>query len=268
MRKDRLFIGLGTVLFVSAWIAFVVGKFADSLAAGLAAILFFLGAGIFLYRGRQHRAVAELADRSGDSRSPVLFLRSFRSDTSLLKEFLTKSGGLGLGIFSTDEEELAAALNPLGPLVAIGQPGEKLPRSGAARVYSGDRDWQSLVDQRLREARLVVIAADETAGLSWEIDRAFELLPPDRILVLMRFTLKPQYESLTGKIAGLTGKPFPGYDDLPWTKQHRAAFLYFEPDGAPKFAHLPKLGGLPWGAWRRAYAQGIDPVLKALEIPT
>jgi hypothetical protein len=74
------------------------------------------------------------------------------------------------------EEQLAEALQPFGDLVAIGQPGERLPLPGAARIYASEEEWKEVVSRQMRAARLVVIRAGVGENLFWELKQAVETL--------------------------------------------------------------------------------------------
>ena len=60
--------------------------------------------------------------------APVLYLRSFADDGCAARRY----GAL------TEEEQLAKALAWVGPLLAVGRPGEVLPHVGAQRIYVAD----------------------------------------------------------------------------------------------------------------------------------
>lgn len=106
---------------------------------------------------------------------PVLYLRSFDDD-----ERAARIKGEW-----TEEEHLRSVLSQFGPFVAIGRPGESVPTAGAARVYVGDAHWQATVEQLLGRARLVVLRTGGTRGLHWEIERAVQLVPPARLLLVV-----------------------------------------------------------------------------------
>jgi hypothetical protein len=108
-------------------------------------------------------------------RPPVLYLRSFDDDRRAARI----KGQL------TEEEHLGKVLSQIGPFVAVGRPGESFPTVGASRVYVGDAEWQSTVDELLRSARLVVIRTGQTTGLEWEVERAVRLLAPERLVLLV-----------------------------------------------------------------------------------
>ena len=83
---------------------------------------------------------------------------------------------------STEEEDLAEAVRPLGDLIAIGRPGERFRFQEAAHVL-----------QRLVEgcgggphARiLVIIRAGQGEGLLWECEQAFVALSANRLVMLV-----------------------------------------------------------------------------------
>jgi hypothetical protein len=111
---------------------------------------------------------------SADSRAPVLFLRSFFRD----HEDLSVAGAMGnpgqqlvTAIRKSFEHKLVLALQNLGPVIAIGRPGERIPPRGAARIQVGEGgDWQSEVLQRAADASLIAILIDATPGTRWEIE--------------------------------------------------------------------------------------------------
>ena len=108
-------------------------------------------------------------------RQPVVYLRSFDDDQTAAR----LSGG------RTEEEHLAAMLYHIGPFIAVGRPGEVLPEVGAKRLYANDSEWQGVVEQLIGSARLVVIRTGATTGLHWEIERAVQILAPERLLLVV-----------------------------------------------------------------------------------
>src|SRR5574339_970358 len=103
-------------------------------------------------RGRRLRQRDALSVIAEDPRPPVLFLRSFDDDD--VHDLTSRTGRVGL---HRTEDNLCHALRRLGPVVAIGRPGERLPEVGAARLYVSDRTWQDAVRFFLEKARAVVI---------------------------------------------------------------------------------------------------------------
>jgi hypothetical protein len=119
-----------------------------------------------------------------DTRAPVIYLRSFTVDKPLSR----RPRALGR-VFSsrTEEEQLAEALREMGPVVAIGRPGERLPRLGAARIYVEDADWQQQILAWFKRAALVVIHVppNPTMGVAWETDRSLSTVALPRLVFLL-----------------------------------------------------------------------------------
>jgi len=122
----------------------------------------------FAFRHAAYRRIAAPSNeiRAKDARAVLLFLRSFAADDIM---------SLGKGwrrIFTAGrrfEEEVTELLWQWGPVVAIGQPREKIPRLGAAREYVAHANWQERVAQLVQEARLVLLMVGKTPGLAWEV---------------------------------------------------------------------------------------------------
>src|SRR5215813_4369618 len=104
----------------------------------------------------------------------VLYFRSFSDDFP--------SEVTSIAEVST-EERLCQALDWIGPVVAIGKPGERLATLGAARLYVHDADWQQTALQLITRARLVFIRMRDTPGLWWEISATLQRVPPTSILI-------------------------------------------------------------------------------------
>lgn len=123
------------------------------------------------------RCLAKSAEEApGGGQSPVLYLRPFKddvlagdSDEALLKE----------------EEEMTKAFEPIGPMIAIGNPkrAESLPETGAVRAYVDER-WKSAVLNYMDMARLVVVRAGISPSLDWEIKTAVKLHRSKLILLI------------------------------------------------------------------------------------
>lgn len=146
----------------------------------LASVVFFTRA----VRARQP-SIAEL--REQDKRRPILLLRSFRDDRLVAprpRHYL-------FWVINTArrfEQAIAGSFQTFGPLIAIGEPGEKLPPIGAARTYLSDQDWQQAVLGWIEESLLIVMIAGSTQWIRWELHRILEkdrsrhlviLMPPD-----------------------------------------------------------------------------------------
>lgn len=158
-----------------------------------------------------------------DPRQPVLYLRSFPVD-----ELLARTGETATDYFRTEEERLARAFAQIGPLVAIGRPGEPLPPAGAPRVYVGN-DWQRTVRELLDRAQLVLVGAGRGDGLRWELELVSATVDPRRVVVLLPFDTW-EYDHFRSGVADLFPHPLPDLAALPDADHHgiRAALLFHE----------------------------------------
>jgi hypothetical protein len=109
-----------------------------------------------------------------DERPPILYLRSFGDD----KTEITYGSKI-----ESFEEEMVAALNTVGPVIAVGNPGDKSPPPGAIKFYLRDEEWPMRVIQLMDISGLVVLNAAYSPGLAWELKTALERLPPDKLLI-------------------------------------------------------------------------------------
>jgi hypothetical protein len=101
-----------------------------------------------------------------DTRHPILFLRSFRSD----KVRLWGKGVLGKLRGPTIDAAITPFARRLGPFVAIANPDEKLPRLGAAQTHYSNDTWQNAIARWVGMAQMIVMVAGRTEGLRWEIE--------------------------------------------------------------------------------------------------
>jgi hypothetical protein len=69
------------------------------------------------------------------------------------------------------EQELAFILNRIGPVIAIGKPGESLPELGAARMYVEHDAWQRTVLEKLDQSALAIVRVGASPGVLWELDQ-------------------------------------------------------------------------------------------------
>jgi hypothetical protein len=134
-------------------------------------------------RGRKMRQWDALSALQRDLRPPVLFLRSFDDDD--IYDLTGRTGRIGL---HRGEDNLCKALRRVGPVIAIGRPGERLPEVGAARLYVSDRTWQAAVRFFLEQAQVVVIIVGRSSGVRWEIQTALELFRPEGLLFHFPFS--------------------------------------------------------------------------------
>lgn len=178
-----LIFALGTFIFLSAFGEGVLDSYLKTDVARLLFLGAFLlpsGAILLVQIGRRLRLKAREHLWTSDVRSMVLYLRPFAADSQLGKagwRFLDHVGPF------TEEEQLVEALSRVGPVVALGQPGELLPRIGARREYVSQENWKVRVEDLMRQAQLVVVLYADSSSVQWEIEKAQELLRPDQLVI-------------------------------------------------------------------------------------
>lgn len=173
-----------------------------------AVISVFAVAALWLYRrSRQHEARSAAQAMADDPRAPVLYLRSFQDDGRML--VADEGGAVAQKLFgaltpTSAEEELADTLERVGPVVAIGKPGEPLPELGAARLYVGHDVWQEEVNALMRQAALVVVRVGTSPGVLWEINQALEHLQRERLVLVLLGSapLAPQIRERLSSVLG------------------------------------------------------------------
>lgn len=153
--------------FTGAGISFKIPR-----GIGTGIFLFLLVAGPATIRRGSKLAAPRAKDLlRRDHRAPVLLLRSFGDDELVV----TGKGGYGNSMTEavvTLEEAITAPLSEIGPVIAIGRPGEAISPLGAAREYISNDAWQNTVKQFIGEARLIVMvmgSLSANAGLAWEL---------------------------------------------------------------------------------------------------
>jgi hypothetical protein len=169
----------------------IFGRWYHLLAGGV-----LIGAGQrFRWHARQH--LSRIISAPPQGKSFILYLRPFRDDPKLAElEAIPRLRGAAVPIlllqelfFSgrSEEEQLVAALKKgnLGPVIAVGAPGEWRPPSGAMRMYLQHHDWQKSVQELMSRASLVVIVLGVGAGTMWELVEATRMVPPERLLLIV-----------------------------------------------------------------------------------
>ena len=121
------------------------------------------------YRGRSNKLLRH------DDRMPVLYLRSFSHDDRESSETFLPT---------TSEEKLVRSYNRVGPVIALGNPRERLPILGASRLYiDDDSTWQPVVLYLMSVSQLVVIQAGNALGLLQELGFARWRLDPGKVII-------------------------------------------------------------------------------------
>ncbi|TQM78218.1 hypothetical protein FHX81_0478 [Saccharothrix saharensis] len=202
----------GSLLWVAAWLCCLAGLVLT--LGGLSVMMdprdlawwqtfltlwtMILGGAVFtqgrkaFLRARRHRTRFIPDHRHLRAGSYVLYLRSFEEDerhTALHEVPLPGlTGGAMFGFLVSGrsaEEHVAEILRPVGPLVAVGAPGERLPHMGAVRLYLPYEGWQEPVRELMRGSRLTVLTLGTSEGTMWELAEAFRLLSPQRLVLFI-----------------------------------------------------------------------------------
>lgn len=187
-------------------------------------------------RGRRHAALRVQEIRRLDTRSPVLLLRSFGDDSLPLEKryhffwfLFTARNTLTLEAFVVDH------LWRLGPVLAIGDPAERLSPLGAAREYIADERWRARIREYLQESAFVVCVLGATPGVVWEYQQLDTLAYDDPLLVV--FPPRPAdelqrrwalFQSTFRRTRGidLQWEPFIGVPLLAYLSKDGATFFY------------------------------------------
>jgi hypothetical protein len=180
------------------------------------------------YMSQLRARSAEAEIQSERARRPVFYLRSFSIelwDRPTLPDFL-------FGRSTTDEERIASVLRRCGAVIAIGRPGERLPRLGAARFYVSDDLWTQKVADVACVSQLVVWTTGTTEGLRWEISHLLETIGLDKLVLwahphllrLRRAERELEWDRFRKALGPLFPKPLP-------LRLGDARAFYFDPGG-------------------------------------
>ena len=252
----------GGLLFVASLACFAAGTLAACIGRGLNGP----DAGRFVGLARL-RAALNPSDQAPPARAHFsVFLRSFDDDGGTWNPPMNPFGGR-----ETAEEELREVLWPLGQLIAIGRPGEKLQTPGAARVYLDGDEWQGAVKDLVDAAALVIVRVGKTAGLWWEIEEVARRVPPERVLLLLAFSgsrkkRRAAYEEFRSRAVRLFPRGLPG-------EVGDAPFIWFGPDWQPQpLGRYPRLflrllSRSNGNARGPRYHEALLPVFDALGVP-
>ncbi len=167
-----------------------------------------LAAMFVFYMGIRRAKLSARELRVRDRRPPVLVLRQFGDD------FL-ESGRMSFGGAPTFEHFVAGELTRIGPVVAIGRPGERLQPLGASRDYLADSDWQTAVTTTIGDAALVVFVLGDSENVLWEFRKSIETHGKKRTLIVVppltdRDALGRRWSGFVQASADLLGEGLPG----------------------------------------------------------
>jgi hypothetical protein len=187
-------------------------------------------------RGRRMRVSG--ADRvlAEDVRPPIVYLRPFGADRAEIARRMSSYVRVSPreGFEKTYEERLARTLRTIGPFVAVGDPTERLPLLGAARMYADDDEWRATVGGLMAEAGVVLLHVGEGNGLTWEFCHVIELDVPERMILSLPLDGKrkePSRQERYDAFRRRFGDAFPR--PLPEAIGH-CQFLYFDADWTPR----------------------------------
>jgi hypothetical protein len=222
------------------------------------------------------RFLAEHAELllASDQRAPVLYLRPFGEDTNAppdRKPLSTRSVGIPgaasllffpFALGKSDEEELCSAVSQIGPFVAVGRPGEKLPQLGAARLYVPNEEWHDTIDRLLDKACVVVlrVGLSMTEGFWWEVDRVWQRVSHERVLFWFPFGTTIDAKLDRGR---RFSERFEGKFGVKIPELRAANFLHFARDGTPVVSQPRKLESRSQGG-ESDLAQQLQPYFQSL----
>jgi hypothetical protein len=227
--------------FESGWRAWLddvaVGLLIMLACLGIGAAISFSGVLVFNF-GR--RLVSPSADQKlrSDPRSPVLYMRSFADDKlSRRTHMMLLPGMLLLRTLRTEEEQISRVFDRLGPVIAIGEPGEELPPLGAARLLVAESQWKPEVRALMDKARLLLIRAGTSPGVLWEISAAVEQNRPEALLLIVSAE-QQEYGSFCAAAQPLFTRGLPQWAGRVENREHPLAVIDFDGTWTPTFRPL------------------------------
>lgn len=160
---------VGSIILLLLWIAFT------PVTNGLIGIVFGPPTASLYRRARVRAALDVKGVLVEDARPPVLYLRSFADEDLMVRPrwHWRRSFIENITAWSERLEEVVARqLAIYGPVVAIGLPGERETRLGAAREYVSDDEWRHTIVERMEMAGVIAVSLGKGAGLRWELTTA------------------------------------------------------------------------------------------------
>lgn len=215
------------------------------------------------------RRLARSAEETmaADTRPPVLYLRPFQHDPGMAD----RTGGRSVHPRTydlTSEELLQQVFEGLGPLIAIGDPGDQLPRLGASRLYVEDDNWQEQVTAWMDVSSLVVLNVGSGDGFWWEFETAVSRVHPMKLLLLVPTLQRPDhsYDEFRRRANDVLPKPLPALSAFRRSRNHIMSLrgaIHFDVAWSPQVVDLHLTG---WARWNRDAAvrrvrQALSPLL-------
>lgn len=176
-----LLIVIGSLLIAGSvyWIVLRIVRWSDRWEEEKKLVeLMFMASGFLIWIGQRLLSRSAEEQINTDTRAPVIYLRSFNDDDDDIRNRF-----MNLGFAETAEQSLATLLREFGPVIALGRPGDRLPVLGANRTYVVDDQWQDIVEEWLRKARMVILRLGYTDNFFWELETVIRLVEPSKILI-------------------------------------------------------------------------------------
>jgi hypothetical protein len=174
-----------------------------------------------------------------DERNPILYLRTFEKGRVENPKRQDRK---------THEERLTSVLEYVGPVVAVGEPGEHLPPIGALRLYFNHSEWEGKVKELMSRCQLIVMQAGHSEGLKLEMLAAKEIESSKGLLFsfvacqdLRKRSRELEYELFKNMFEEVWNCALPEHLD-------NAYFLYFGPNGQPQMSYLSR--------WKKYFLRG------------
>lgn len=244
--------------------------------------LFMLPVVLLIHTGYRLSQARHNPKATADSRRPIVFLRPFEDDSKAslqpvgtvaalsgvrdqwnlnvegmrtqgrmtFMDLLVNSHPVRLlrmlvnrGVDSS-EEALVRYFEKVGPMVAIGRPGERLQVPGAARVYVADDEWRDAVMQELEHAQIILVQPGTSRGVQWELAYMRSFCEPTRLLMcLAGYWGRPEaYEDLVAQVRATMRVELPRV--VPFLRS--PAFIYFNDFWLPQLQEMSFKNPVLW----------------------
>ncbi|MFJ4978401.1 hypothetical protein ACIP6X_24160 [Streptomyces coeruleorubidus] len=255
---------------------------------GLVSGELFVGSFAVSKRGKQYRQVIpSLKEMTGEHY--LLYLRPFVFDSALAHPLNEAPGRYTRSPFELPgqsyEEFMVWQFRSLGRVIAVGQPGERLPHIGAERGYLPVDDWKDTVSRLIQGAHAVIMIAAPTPSTAWEFTEALRTISPTRLLLLIyddadyrtfREIATEEYATRSSIGSAISEWPsFPQLPDIPWPAPHTKGILWdfplegtlsFDQQYRPHFTRFPATVPRVRHVWtiRRLVRRAFKPVLDSI----
>lgn len=171
-----------------------------------------------------------------DQRPPILLLRSFADDKRRLRarssSRRTIVDRLALRRWERFEEVIAGALGRYGPVLAVGQVGERLPPPlGAVRRQFSNEEWQARVGDLMAESSTICLVVGRSTSLAWEIQRIRDLGHLPKTIFVFPPTDRSEHRRRLAVLGALLDLP-PG-DLAGWSGRRAVAVTFPGPGLGP-----------------------------------